>query len=174
MATKAAINKARALVVAIAQKGVEIDGLVAQLRGLKLTFDEYKAVRADFIGAYCEAKGASPKDKNTNAAARKAWSRVLAAVGVKKPLANTKEAERKRQARQARQADKAPATTATTATTATDGNEPRPPASGGETAQAVKISLSRLEAHIIALIRARKYKAAIDCVHRLAEAGAEA
>jgi hypothetical protein len=169
MATKAALNKARAIVVSIARKGVEIDGLVAQLRDLKLTFEEYKNLRSCFVEAYCEAKGASPKDKNTNAAARKAWSRVLAAVGVKKPLASNKEAERKRQARQARQADKAPATTATTAT-----NEPTPPASGVEAAQAVKLSLSRMEAHIIALIRSRKFKAAVDCIHRLAETAAEA
>ena len=161
MATKSALNKARSLVAEIARKGCEIDALIEQLRKLALSYDEYKAIRASFFAAYFEAKGADPKDKATSAAARKAWSRVLKAIGVEKPLSNSADATRKRQARQAAKADKA-----------ADEGAPIPPAGAAKVGEKVRMELVPDEVHIIKLIRQHKLAAAIDFIHKLAESAA--
>ena len=157
MATKGIITKARSIVISIAQKGAEIDALIEQLRGLKLTFAEYKTIRADFVAAYCEAKGADPKDKTANNTARKAWSRILQAVGVEKPLSETEEAKRKRQARQANKASGA------------DEGAPKAPTSATTSAAKVKMELSASEAHLVQLVRRGLIAAAVDYLHQIAE-----
>ena len=164
MATKVVINKARALVVGIAQKGAEIDALVEQLRGLKLTFSDYKGLRADFCRAYCEAKGADPKDKTVNAAARKAWSRVLKAVGVERPLSENEEAKRKRQARLANKAGGAGAGAGA------DEGAPKAPAAGAKIGAKIMMELTASEAHLVQLLRRGQLAAAVDYIHKIAEA----
>lgn len=163
MVTKATLSKARALVTAIAQKGCEIDHLIAQLRALKLSWGDYKTLRESFIGAYCEAKGASPEDKATNAAARKAWSRILQAAGVERPLSESEEAQRKRAARQAKAA-------ADTKAVVSDEGAPEAPASGALAGTRVQMELTASEAHLVRLVRRGLVAAAVDYLHKLAEA----
>lgn len=158
MATKATIAAARKLLVSIAQKGAEMESLVDKLRELKgMDYHAYESVRADFVEAYCTARGADPKDKAANAAARKGWSRLMAALGIKKPKSETEAAARKRAARQAQKVDKA------------DEGEPMAPAKATNVGQKIKMELVPAEAHLVHLVRRGAIAAAVDYLHKLAE-----
>ena len=153
---------ARTIVRTLAVHGAKIDACMGELAQLKgMTFSDWEKVRVDFVAAYCEARGVDAKDKSANAAARKGWSRILAALGVEKPKSENAEAVAKRAARA-----KKPST---------NGGRVVSPMEGGaatKKAAAVKQELTAIEAHLVSLFRRGQFKAMIDILHSEAEKAA--
>lgn len=156
-ATAKTIAAARTIVVAIAQHGAKIEACMAELAQLKgMGYADWERVRADFVAAYCEARGVDKSDKTTNAAARKGWSRILAALGVEKPKSENAAAVAKRAARAKKPADGRVAS-------------PMKTAEAKKAAAAIKQELTGIEAHLISLFRRGQFKAMIDILHSEAE-----
>lgn len=125
---------------------------VGELLPTIMTAADYKIVRAEWCKGYAEAMGCKPVTAENQWA--KVWRGVEQAFGFAKP--KTEEAKRKAAQRAAKKA-------------AAESTAPKTPTNGAEAAQKVKMELSRIEAHVVSLLRAGKYKAAVDCIHRLAE-----
>lgn len=167
MANAKTITTARNLLVNVAQLGAKTEAAIDSLRALKgMTYADFESVRGDFVAAFCEARGADKADKTANAAARKGWGRILAAIGVKKPVSDSEAAQKKR----AQRASKANATEKEKLGEAlANPGKLVQPLKGAERAGAIKMELSGFEAHILSLYRRGKYSDLIDILHSEAE-----
>lgn len=112
---------------------------------------QWKELQRGFVLGMAEAREIDPDS------ARKAFNRLVEYLGLEKP--QTAEAK----AKQAERAKKKPAKAAEEDGTPVDG-------AGDAAAQAVKMELSRMEAHLISLVRAGKFEMAAECVASMAEA----
>lgn len=155
MATTKTIATARGLLVSIAQHGAKIEQYMEALANLKgMDYAAFESCRADFVSAYCEARGTTAEDKKANAAARKGWSRVMAGLGIEKPASESAAAVAKRAQRAAKPAAE------------------KAPAKGTEKAVAVKQELTAIEAHIISLFRRGRFADIVDLIRSEAEKAA--
>ena len=149
---------ARTIVRSIAEAGAKIEACMAELHALKgMTYENWEAVRADFVVAYCEARGADPKDKTASAAARKGWSRIMSALGVEKPKSDSTAAVAKRGQR------------AKKPTVPGKIVSPMAAAEAAKKAATVKESLTAIEAHLLSLFRRGQFAAMIDILRSEAE-----
>ena len=155
MATTKTIATARGLLVSIAQHGAKIEQYMGDLAKLKgMDYAAFESCRADFISAYCEARGTTAEDKTANAAARKGWSRVMAGLGIEKPASESAAAVAKRAQRAAKPAAE------------------KAPAKGEAKASAIKQELSAIEAHLVSLFRRGRFGDIIELVRSEAEKAA--
>lgn len=155
------LTSARALVRTIAEAGAKIDQYIVDLGALKgMTYADWESVRSDFITAYCEARGVGPKDKTASAAARKGWSRIMAALGVKKPVSDSTAAVAKRGQRA-----KKPVATGKVVS-------PMAATEAAKKAATVKESLTAIEAHLLSLFRRGQFAAMIDILRSEVEKAA--
>ena len=129
---------------------------VGEILPADMTPAQYRTIRAAWCKGYAEAMGCKPVTAENQWS--KVWKGVEQAYGFKKP--QSEEARRKAAQRAARRS-----------TAAGDGEPaaPETPAKGSEAAQKVKLELSRIEAHIVSLIRRKQFGAAINCLHKMAE-----
>ena len=115
--------------------------------------DQWKDIASLWIDTYAKARGCDVL------AAGRAWSRVVTRIGAVKP--QTKEALHKVEVRQAaKAADKVNP----------KGNpDVVTPAKAADAVQAVQAQLSKIELHLIALIRAKKFDLAAQCIADMAK-----
>jgi hypothetical protein len=120
-----------------------------------LTVATYKALRAEWVKGYAVGYGSSEKRAENAWAA--VWKGVELAYGFKKPQST---------AAAAKQASRAKTTKADKSQTA--GNV-KAPTTGSDKADALKLELSSMEAHIISLWRAGKFGVLVDIARKEAE-----
>ena len=129
---------------------------VGEILPADMTPAQYRTIRAAWCKGYAEAMGCK------QVTAENQWAKVWKGVEQAYSFAKPKSEEAKRKAAQRAKA-KGPAAKSVA---------PKAPTNGEEAAKKVSMELSRIEAHIVGLIRSGKYKAAVDCIHKLAEEGA--
>jgi hypothetical protein len=120
-----------------------------------LTVAAYKALRADWVKGYATGYGSS--EKRAENAWATVWKGVELAYGFKKPQSAVAAAK---------QASRAKVTKADKPQTA--GNV-KAPTTGSDKADALKLELSSMEAHIISLWRAGKFGVLVDIARKEAE-----
>ena len=133
------------LVNAIAKNDVALERDIQKLADLKLTYDDYKTLRAGFVAVHVKAG-------KSEGAAGKRWERLLKAVGVEKPASTSAAATAKR----AQRAKAAPAKAGQPDKTSSS-PETKAPTTGKAKAEAVKMELSPLEANIIKWLRSGQW-----------------
>ena len=147
---------AKVLVVNAAVSESAYELAVNAFKTAVVEWSHYKALRAAFVAAKCQAAGCS-KD-----AAAKAWERLCAKCGYKAPASTSKAATAKRAQREAAKGE---------ADKTTTGRIVKPGAAP-VAAKGVKMELIGIEAHIVDLWRRGQFKALIDICHSEAEKAA--
>jgi hypothetical protein len=112
--------------------------------------DDYDQLRDHFIVAYMNRQLCSDKS------AANRWSEMYRATGLPKPQSTA--SARKQELRKAKKA----ADTANVKGANTD--EPSAPLEGASIAKGAMVELSKIELHIINLIRAKKFEMAAQCI----------